>query len=149
MAYRVATHGICARVRTGMGSVSTNPDVPSNPCETQWAWSIPTCWQWPKSLIYGSNYASTPMPPVVGSTLPDGSAIPPVPASGQAASDTVQALTDAQIAATQAGNQTFFENLNPIVNPPAGVPWWVWLAGGVAAFALVATGGGSPRRYAR
>jgi hypothetical protein len=76
--------------------------------------------------------------------------MPPVPESGAAAEATIQAITDQQILDTQAGNQTFFEQLDSVVNPPAsGFPWWVWLAGGVAAFALVAGGSGSPRRYGR
>lgn len=133
--------------RLGMGA--TNPDVPVNPCATRWAWSIPTCWQWPKTLIYGDNYPSPPVPPPVGSTLPDGSPIPVIPESGAAAQETIQAITDQQIRDTQAGNQTFFEELDTRVNPPAGVPWWAWLLGGLGVFAVVATGGGSPRRYGR
>ncbi len=136
-------------LHTGLGLVA-NPDVPAAPCATRWAWSIPTCWEWPKSLIYGDNYGNPPMPPVVASTLPGGAPIPPVPESGAAAESTIQAITDQQITDTQAGNQTFFEQLDTVVNPPAsGFPWWAWLAGGVAAFALVAGGGGSPRRYGR
>lgn len=134
-------------LRTGLGVVSS--DVPASPCATQWAWSIPTCWQWPKSLIYGDKYANTPMPPAVRSTLPDGAPIPVVPESGDAALATIDAITGQQIADTQAGNQGFFEQLNTVVNPPAGVPWWVWLAGGGVVFALVAFSGGSPRRYGR
>jgi hypothetical protein len=134
-------------VRTGLGAV--NPDVPLSPCSTRWAWSIPTCWQWPKSLIYGDNYPNPPAPPVVGSTLPDGSPIPVIPESGAAAQETIQAITDQQIRDTQAGNQVFFEEVDSKVNAPAGVPWWVWLAGGGLVFAMVAMGGGSPRRYGR
>lgn len=134
----------------GMGSADpNNPDVPYAPCATRWAWAIPTCWQWPNDLIYGDKYRNPPMPPVVGSTLPDGTPIPTIPASGQAASETIQAITDAQIRATQAQNQQFFEDLNPVVNPPAGISWWAWLAGGLGVFALVALSGGSPRRYGR
>ena len=134
-------------VRTGLGVVST--DVPVSPCATRWAWSIPTCWQWPKSLIYGDSYSNPPAPPVVRSTLPDGSPIPAVPESGAAAQDTIQAITDQQIRDMQTGNQDFFEELDPKVNPPAGVPWWVWGGVGLAVFGVVALGGGSPRRYGR
>ncbi len=131
------------------GLAAVNPDVPASPCTTRWSWTIPECWQWTKPIIYGDKYAAPPMPAVVGSTLPDGSAIPPVPESGPAAEATVQAITDQQIRDTQAQNQSFFEELDPIVNPPAGVPWWVWVVGGLGVFALVAGGGGSPRRYGR
>jgi hypothetical protein len=132
----------------GIATNPANPAVPLDPCASQWAWSIPTCWQWPKTLIYGSNYPNPPAPPVVASTLPDGSAIPAVPVSGQAGSDTVQALTDAQIRAMQAGNQDFFENLNLSLQDNS-IPWWYWAAGGAAVLALLFVGGSSPRRYGR
>ena len=131
-------------LRTGLGS-----DVPASPCSTRWAWSIPTCWQWPKSLIYGDNYPNPPAPAVVRSTLPDGSPIPVVPESGEAAQATIDAITGQQIRDTQAQNQDFFEELDTKVNPPAGLPWWVWGGVGLAVFGVVAMGGGSPRRYGR
>lgn len=125
------------------GLAATDPNVPDNPCNTSWYWTIPSCWGWTHTLVYGDKYPSTPMPPAVGSTLPDGSAIPAVPASGQAASDTVQAITNQQILDTQAQNQQFFEDLNPQVNlEPTSIPWWVWALGGVAVFAVVTGGGG-------
>ncbi len=38
----------------------------------------------------------------------------------------------------------------PPPSPPGfSMPWWIWLAGGLGVFALVAVGGGSPRRYGR
>lgn len=143
MAYRRRKRGL------GAAGDAATPDVPAGPCGTGYAWAIPDCWQWPKAIMYGSNYVNPPMPAVVGSTLPDGSVIPVVPANAAAAGDTVQAITNQQILDTQAQNQAFFENLNPIVNPAPGIPWWVWLAGGLGAAALVFVGGGSPRRYGR
>ncbi len=133
-------------LHTGLGATA---DVPASPCTTRWAWSIPTCWQWPKTLIYGDNYPNPPAPPVVGSTLPDGSPIPVIPESGAAAEETIQSITDQQIRDMQAGNQTFFEDLDTKVNAPAGLPWWAWGALGLGVFAVVTMGGGSPRRYGR
>lgn len=134
----------------GLGSIDgSTPTTPASPCATQWAWSLPTCWQWPKSLIYGDSYSPVPMPVPVGSTLPDGSAIPAVPASGQTASDTIQAITNQQMLATQNQDLGFFSNLNDQLKEQSGVPWWGWLLGGLAVFGLVAGSSGSPRRYGR
>ena len=130
----------------GMGA--GNPDVPDAPCATQWAWAIPTCWQWPKSIIYGDKYPAPPAPPVVGSTLPDGSPIPPVPASGEEANATIDAIIAEQKARANAQNLSFFQTVQTNLES-TGIPWWAWLAGGVGVFALVAVSGGSPRRYGR
>lgn len=130
----------------GLGSAGS-ADVPANPCSTKWAWTIPTCWQWPKSLIYGTDYPAPPMPPVVGSTLPGGDPIPAVPESGDAANETIDQIIGQQSEEWKAQTGSFFQDVNTKLQSN-GVPWWVW-ALGAGAVAVVAIGGGSPRRYGR
>jgi hypothetical protein len=146
------------RFKRGMSAVGTQY-TPDNPCGTAWDWAIPTCWSWLHDAVYAGKYPEPPTPPPVASTLPDGSAIPAVPPDaaspqqvGVNAGQIVQSITDQQVTDTQAQNQSFFESLNNSLNPPpggSGINWW--LVGGIAAgvFALVAIGGGSPRRYGR
>jgi hypothetical protein len=91
--------------------------------------------------------------PVVGA--PAGAVLTTAPASGAQAQGTIDALVAQQNADWQAQNTASMQqtqsNLDQLAAeyPSAGVPWWVWVAGGVGLLAVVAIGGGSPRRYGR
>jgi hypothetical protein len=85
---------------------------------------------------------------VVGSTLPDGSPIPAVPASEADANSTVDAIVGQQSEDWKAQNVGFFAGVNANLQA-SGIPWGLWLVGGLAVFGLVVSSGGSPRRYGR
>lgn len=138
------------RLIRGMGAAgdASTADVPAGPCGTRWSWSIPTCWQWPKALIYGDKYPAPPAPPVVRSTLPDGSPIPAVPGSQDEARATIDAITGQQIYDWQDQTDDFFKGVNEGLKSNGLSPWVLVLAG-VGLFAAVAIGGGRPRRYGR
>jgi hypothetical protein len=133
----------------GMGQ--TAPVIPDNPCATQWAWSIPSCWSW-----WNPTSANVAPPPA-----PTGDVLTVPPASGADAQATVDALINQQTAAQQAvaAGQVQTNALDQLasgvvdtgnaLSAPLGIPWLVWLVGGVGIFAMVAVGGGSPRRYGR
>lgn len=106
-------------------SAAIGAEVPANPCSTRFAWSIPTCWQWPKSFIY-ARYPAPPAPPVVGSTLPDGSPIDAIPAGEEDANATIDAIIAAQKEAADAQAQEFFQRLNEQLKEET--PWWLWPA---------------------
>jgi hypothetical protein len=91
-----------------------------------------------------------PAPPVISSTLPDGSDIPPVPESGAAAEATIDALIAKQWREWQPANAAAMSTYTPPPDPePFSIPWWVWAVGGVGVFGLVALSAGGPRRYGR
>lgn len=96
-------------------------------------------------------YKPPPMPPAVGSTLPDGSPIPAVPESEAAAQATVDAIIAKQWEGWKAANTGFFRELDAKVNPPddGGILWYWWLIGGLGVFGFVAMSAGRPRRYGR
>jgi hypothetical protein len=91
----------------------------------------------------GLTFTSPPMPATVESTV-GGQAIPAVPTSGQAASDTVQAITNAQMASTQQQNADFFQSLDT-PEPTTGLPWWEVIligVGGIVAIGVLVGGKG-------
>lgn len=102
-------------------------------------------------ILY-SGYPSPPAPLPVGSTA-GGAPIPVVPASGDAAQQTIDTVLAENKAANDAAYQGFFSNVasgNAADYTVGGLSAWVWIGiAGLGAFALVAMGGGSPRRYGR
>lgn len=95
-----------------------------------------------------SMLPALPKPPVISSTLPDGSAIPAVPESGAAANETIDALIAQQWREWQAANAEAMSTYTPPVEG-FSIPWWWWAVGGVGVFGLVALSAGGPRRYGR
>ncbi len=103
-----------------------------------------------------------PQRPVVAPVrAPTGDVLTVPPASGEQASATVQALIDQQMIDQQSLNAAGVESsvldrassaavsTGAALAAPGGVSWLVWGALGLGVFALVAMGGGSPRRYGR
>lgn len=96
---------------------------------------------------------------------PTGSALTLAPANEADAAAAAQVLANQQLSAQQQLNAAgvvsspFDAAASGIVDTaaaagqallsPGGVSWWVWLAGGIGILALVAAGGGRPRRYGR
>jgi hypothetical protein len=94
---------------------------------------------------------------------PSGDVLTVPPASGVDAQATVDALLDQQMRDQQALDadgvkSSWLDSLasdvvdtgDAITNPKlGGVSAWVWLVGGLGLFAVVAMGGGKPRRYGR
>ncbi len=140
------------RSKRGLGSAGNT--ALASECNSWLGYVDPLCWGYNATtdIARSVTYPELPAmsaPPVVGSTLPDGSPIPAAPASGEDASAIVQSITDQQITAMQAQNQGFFSSLNQDLNKPGNN---LWLFGGLAllgVFALSAMGGGSARRYGR
>jgi hypothetical protein len=97
--------------------------------------------------------------PIATPGAPSGSVLTVPPASEAEAQATVDALLNQQIRDQQALNaqgvtsswadQASSAVVDTADLKPGGVPWWVWLAGGLGLFAAVAIGGGRPRRYGR
>ncbi len=156
--YRVRQSGLGAVDLFGHCTGILNPfNLVSPDC---WAMAFPELLS-PINAVSGANitqeqlqhpstaYPNPPAPPVVGSTLPDGSAIPVVPADGAAGQATIDAIIADQKARANQQNLDFFASVNTNLQTPGGIPWWYWLVGGVAVFGLVASSGGSPRRYGR
>lgn len=127
-------------------------------CRKDWAggFFMPSCW----SMLEPSTIAPPRAPTGDVLTLP--------PASGEEAQATVDALLNQQLRDQQALNaagvkSSWLDELaSGIVDTgdaaaaagnallkPGGIPLWIWLAGGLGVFALVAVSGGSPRRYGR
>lgn len=128
--------------------------------------ATPECW----------DYTREAWRQIVAFDRPTSAIISPPPAVGEALSkvpapyttEEYNAAVDAAIAAgKEATNENVMEFFKRVPNvapecegaylddagewqcPSAGIPWWVWLAGGVGVFAVVALSGGSPRRYGR
>ncbi len=98
--------------------------------------------------------APSPVAPV---GAPSGSVLTVPPASGVDAQATVDSLVNQQMIDQQALNATGVQSSTSdlilgsggaAVSAASSIPWG-WLAVGLGAFALVAVGGGSPRRYGR
>lgn len=126
------------------------------------------CWclQWPslcsqadyvaaRALADPSVYAAIQQPPPVGA--PTGAVLTTPPASGEQAQAQVDAILAQQVADWQAQNMGTMQQTQSGLDQfaadfkvaTAGISWWIWLAGGLGVFALVAVSGGSPRRYGR
>jgi hypothetical protein len=101
-------------------------------------------------------YAPIQQPPVVGA--PTGTAATVAPASGQQAQETINQLLAEQMTAQQAGDAATVAQTQASLDAIAAsqpslasaTNWWLYIGiAAVAVFALVAMGGGSPRRYGR
>ena len=108
-------------------------------------WNAFTNW-----LVFGSKYDLS-QPPVVRSTNPDGSSIPVVPVSGEAANQTIQDVTNQEIIDWQGQNNQFMSNLNEKVNSDgSGISWLTMGLIGIGIVGLVVVLGDSgSRRYGR
>jgi hypothetical protein len=100
----------------------------------------------PQAVVYENNYPGPSMPPVVSSTMPDGSNIPTVPESGEAAGQTISALVNQQLRDWQSQNRSTIDG----VSTDNGPSWMTWLViGGVAYLGLSLIISPTPRRYGR
>jgi hypothetical protein len=99
-----------------------------------------------RPLVYGDSFPLPPMPPTMRSTLPGGEEIPAVPASGEEAQQTVDAIIAQQGRDWQSQTSAFFEDVK---RNAEGANWW--LLGGIAVAVLGLAVGMSdgPRRYGR
>jgi len=153
----------------GMGSILDTPDTGALKCGF-WDFGVlkPECWclQHP-SLCSSDDYAAAKaigFPEQISPILAPPTVKPPAdivtpPASSEAAQQTIDEIIAGQSAEWKAQNaETMRKTLANIDAAKAehqeltsmfGVPWYVWLAGGLGVFALVAVSGGSPRRYGR
>ena len=144
------------RAKRGMGAV----DIFGQRCtpgggelgQAQLAdWSCPAPQWWMK--MFGLTDTS-----VAVAAAPTGAALTTPPASGAEAEALVQSLSDQQLAAQQAANAQgvrsgLFDQaasaLMDTTNAFSMASVMPWIIGGVLVFAIVAVGGGSPRRYGR
>ncbi len=118
------------------------------------------CRGWSSYLNPGCYFAGPPsnIAPV---GAPTGNLLRVPPASGVDAQATVDALANQQLIDQQAiaGAQVTSSTLDQVASglvaagdtlaAPLGISWLIWLAGGIGVFAMVAMGGGRPRRYGR
>jgi hypothetical protein len=131
-----------------MATATVDNGLNLDPCETAWRAFNTDCWdRWFKKLhadMFYSDFSEPPMPPTVASTLPNGSAIPVVPSSGEDASQTISAIINEQMRNWQADNSAFFDSLPS----DSGSGWWkLLLYGGGAILAISLLSQGTPRRY--
>ena len=109
-----------------------------------------------RAMADPSVYNTLRQPPVVAA--PSGDKLVTPPASGEDAQSTVDELLADQMRRWQGQNTESMQetagNLSQFQSDyekatAASIPMWLWLAAGVGVFAVVAVGGGSPRRYGR
>ena len=151
MAYRMR-RGFGQQSQTGLPSYSLIGTVDcSNPIVWPWFYK---CWQytpdaWRQMRAFAEQGPGAPVPPPAVSAGESTIPAPYTQAEYQAAVD--EALAQGQTE-TQAKQSAWAASFVPVSASPStlGGSWWVWIAvAGVAVFALVAVGGGSPRRYGR
>lgn len=135
------------RLKRGMGRTAAQDVVCRS--ETFGGFFDPACW------------SALEVSPIAPPGAPTGSALTVPPASGEEAQATVDALLNQQLADQQALNAQGVTSSwwNQVTGGTAAIAQNAfsmasalpWILGGVGliAFALIAGGGGSPRRYGR
>jgi len=146
-------------VRPNSGLGTSPPGVYDCSGAVSWLLSS-SCWSQTRDQ-WAAQYAAQ-LSPIAPPGAPTGSVLTVPPASGADAQATVDELLNQQLADQQAKNAAGVTSSwwDTLLGAPAAaggavasaftMPTWAWIGlAGIAAFALVSAGGGSPRRYGR
>jgi len=142
------------RPSSGLGATQAYCDAMKRQTTVLGTGTYPPSCMW--AAIFGYDPPAVGVPPA-----PTGDVLTVPPASGAEAQATVDALLNQELEAQKAANAaqvksswtdrlaSGIEDAGDTLLKPGGISLWIWLAGGLGVFALVAVTTGSPRRYGR